>query len=142
MIYQTLCLFGIEFFIWMAVIMNAEVSRLILFVDDIDKMTAFYRGVLGLGKLPGGSEGYVCFAGGGIEICLHVLPEQYRTVGAEYPKREDTYVKFVFRSDDVEGDRKYLIENGLRMNEIVRYGDIDLCDGADPEGNIFQLSSR
>ena len=122
--------------------MKAEISRIILFVDDIDRMSAFYGGVLGLGKLPGGSDGYVCFAGGGCEICLHVLPEQYRTVSAEYPEREDTYVKFAFRSDDVVRDRKYLIESGLRMNEMVRYGDIDLCDGADPEGNIFQISSR
>lgn len=122
--------------------MKAEVSRIILFVDDIEEMSAFYGGVLGLDKLPGGSEGFVCFAAGRCEICLHVLPDQYRSEGGEYPKREDTYVKFVFRSDDVERDRKYLIENGLRMNEIVRYGEIDLCDGADPEGNIFQISSR
>jgi len=122
--------------------MKAEVSRIILFVDHIDRMSAFYGGVLGLDKLPGGDAGFVCFAAGGCEICLHILPEQYRSGGGEYQKREDTYVKFVFRSDDVERDRKYLIENGLRMNEIVRYGEIELCDGADPEGNIFQISSR
>ena len=122
--------------------MKAEVSRIILFVDDVDVMSAFYGDVLGLDKLSGGDSGFVCFAAGGCEICLHVLPEQYRSGGGEYPKREDTYVKFVFRSDDVERDRKCLIDNGLRMNEIVRYGEIDLCDGADPEGNIFQISSR
>lgn len=122
--------------------MKAEVSRIILFVDDIDAMSAFYGGVLGLDKLPGDDIGFVCFAAGRCEICLHALPEQYPSEGGEYPKREDTYLKFVFRSDDVERDRKYLIENGLRMNEIVRYGEIDLCDGADPEGNMFQISSR
>ena len=122
--------------------MKAEVSRIILFVDDIEEMSAFYGGVLGLDKLPGDDMGFVCLAAGRCEICLHVLPDQYRSEGGEYPKREDTYVKFVFRSDDVERDRNYLIDNGLRMNEIVRYGEIDLCDGADPEGNIFQISSR
>jgi extradiol dioxygenase family protein len=122
--------------------MNVEVSRLILFVDDIDRMSSFYGGILGLTRSPGESDEFVCFVGGGCEICLHSLPQQYRSDGGEYPKREDTYVKFVFRSDDVERDRKYLVENGLRMNEIIRYGDIDLCDGADPEGNVFQISSR
>lgn len=122
--------------------MKADVSRIILFVDDIDKMSAFYGGVLGLEKLPGADDGWVCFAAGGCEICLHILPEQYRSDNSEFPKREDTHVKFVFRSDDVERDRKYLLDNGLRMNEIVRYGEIDLCDGADPEGNIFQISTR
>lgn len=122
--------------------MKPEVSRIILFVDDIDAMSAFYGGVLGLDKVPGAEEGFVCFSAGGCDICLHSLPEVYRSNGGEYPRREDTYVKFVFRSDDVERDRKCLIDNGLRMNEIVRYGEIDLCDGADPEGNIFQISSR
>lgn len=115
---------------------------MILFVDDIDTMSSFYGGVLGLDRLPGDSDGFVCFSAGGCEICLHSLPEEYRSNGGEYPKREDTYTKFAFRSDDVERDRKYLLDNGLRMNEIVRYGDIDLCDGADPEGNIFQISNR
>lgn len=122
--------------------MNPEVSRIILFVDDIEKMSAFYGGVLGLSELPDGSEEYVCFSAGGCEICLHALPEQYRAESSEFPKREDTHSKFVFRSDDVERDRQYLIQKGARMNEVVRYGDIDLCDGADPEGNIFQISSR
>ncbi len=122
--------------------MKADVSRIILFVDDIDAMSAFYGGVLGLDKLPGGTEDFVSFSGGGCEVCLHTLSEQYRSEGGEYPKREDSYVKFVFRYDDFERDRKYLVDNGLRMNEIVRYGEINLCDGADPEGTIFQISSR
>lgn len=39
--------------------MKAELSRLILFVDDIEKMSDFYSVVLGLEKLPGGSDGFV-----------------------------------------------------------------------------------
>lgn len=122
--------------------MKAELSRLILFVDDIEKMSAFYREVLGLDVLPGGTDGFVCFSAGASQVCLHSLPAEYRSDGGDYPKREDTYVKFVFYSADVEADRQYLLGRGVRMNETVRYDEIELCDGADPEGNIFQISSR
>ncbi len=102
--------------------MKAEVSRIILFVDDIDNMSAFYGGVLGLDKLPGSDVGFVCFAAGGCEICLHILPEQYRSAVGEYRKREDSYVKFVFRSDNVERDRQELNDHGVVMGEIRRFG--------------------
>lgn len=122
--------------------MRAEISRIILFVDDIDKMTEFYAGVLGLRELPESSKGFGCFAAGTCQICLHSLPKQYLSQNANFPKREDTHVKFVFHSTDVAGNRQYLIDNEVRMNKIVRFGSIEFCDGADPEGNIFQISSR
>lgn len=122
--------------------MKAELARLILFVDDIEKMSEFYEGVLGLEKLPGGSDGFVCFAAGASQVCLHSLPAEYRSESGEYPKREDTYVKFVFYSADVATDRQLLLDRGVRMNEAVRFGEIEFCDGADPEGNIFQISGR
>ncbi len=122
--------------------MKAELSRIILFVDDIGRMSAFYASILGLDRLPDGTDDFVCFSAGAGQVCLHSLPAQHRSESSEYPKREDTYVKFVFHSEDVERDRKYLIDQGVRMNETVSFGPIDLCDGADPEGNIFQISSR
>ncbi len=122
--------------------MKTEFSRLILFVDDIDRMSDFYGGVLGLDKLDGGDSGFVCFSAGAGQVCLHSLPPQYRTSSEEYPKREDTHVKFVFSSDDIERDRQFLLEKGIRMGDKVRYGLVEFCDGADPEGNIFQISSR
>ncbi|MEQ1606139.1 MAG: hypothetical protein ABL999_14855 [Pyrinomonadaceae bacterium] len=70
------------------------------------------------------------------------MPTQHQSESNDYPKREDTYVKFVFYSSDVATDRQYLLDCGVRMNETVRYGEIEFCDGADPEGNIFQISSR
>ena len=122
--------------------MKAELSRIILFVDNIDSMSTFYEGIFGLDRLEGGSDDFVCFDAGAGQICLHSLPERYRSTSSEYPKREDTYSKFVFYSADVEKDREYLIEKGVRMKSVMRYGEIEMCDGADPEGNIFQISSR
>lgn len=105
-------------------------------------MTDFYKGVLGLEVLPGAEDDFVCLDAGGCQICLHSLPERYRSKTSDYPKREDTYVKYVFYSGNVEKDREYLVDKGVRMKEVIRFGSIEFCDGADPEGNIFQISSR
>jgi extradiol dioxygenase family protein len=122
--------------------MKAELSRIILFVDDIAKMSEFYGGVLGLEKKLGETDGWVCFSAGAADVCLHSIPAKYRQDSAEYPKREDSYVKIVFRSGNVEKDRAELIEKGVRMKKTIRFENLEFCDGADPEGNIFQISSR
>lgn len=122
--------------------MKAELSRIILFVDDVAAMTAFYRDALGLTPLDGATDGWACLAAGDGEVCLHAIPAQYREENPDYAKREDSYVKFAFRSADVEKDRDELVAKGARMNEIVRFGELTFCDGADPEGNIFQICSR
>lgn len=115
-------------------------SRVILFVDEMAKMKAFYTDVVGLRELPGGDETFVSLASGGAQLSLHLIPPEYS--GSDHSDREDCNVKFVFHSDDVEADRAALVAKGVRMREISRWGAIELCDGVDPEGNIFQISNR
>jgi len=87
-----------------------KLARAILFVKDIDRMTAFYRDTLGLAELHR-EPGWVELDG----LALHAIPAHIDvTVG---PVREGTPIKLVFASDDAEaaGDR------------------------VDPEGNVFQI---
>lgn len=35
-----------------------------------------------------------------------------------------------------------LVALGVAMRESHRYGDASFCDGVDPEGNVFQLTTR
>jgi hypothetical protein len=60
--------------------------------------------------------------------------------------------------DDVEGMRDFYVERfdlrvihqerarlvaaGVVMRDIHRYSDVAFCDGVDPEGNVFQLTTR
>lgn len=122
--------------------MEAKVGRVILFTDDIGRMKEFYAKVLGLEELQGGDEVFVSFNAGGIELSLHQLPGKYADAANDGAPREDSYAKIVFRSADVAADRASLTAKGVRMREIVRYGEIELCDGFDPEGNVFQISNR
>jgi hypothetical protein len=58
------------------------------------------------------------------------------------PARESGASKLAFRADDVAAERARLVGSGVRMLEVRSFGAISLCDGLDPEGNVFQISSR
>jgi catechol 2,3-dioxygenase-like lactoylglutathione lyase family enzyme len=111
--------------------MSFALSRVIIFTSNFDEMLRFYRDVLGL-RPANEDDGWVELAAGGCTIALHRWDGQ----APEGP------VKIVFRSEDVAGDRDLLVARGASMSEIVRFGSIELCDGFDPDGNAFQLSSR
>ncbi len=119
-----------------------SISRVILFVADPALMMRFYRDVTGLAVIDDGDPGFVMLGGNGCQLALHRIPDEYLSESEANAPREDSYVKFVFYSDDVESDRGRLVAAGARMREIQRYNGLTFCDGADPEGNVFQISSR
>jgi catechol-2,3-dioxygenase len=131
-------LFGAEFFDFM----KLKMSRVILFVDDIAKMTDFYENIIGLEMLGERNDEFLSFDAGGCQLCLHQIPSEYLDSSNKYEAREDSYTKIVFYSYNVELDRAELIAKGVRMKEIVKFDGIEICDGCDCEGNIFQISSR
>jgi predicted enzyme related to lactoylglutathione lyase len=112
--------------------------RAILFAKDVERLTAFYRDALGLPFLPDRSQaGWAEFEG----LALHALPAQ-PDLPDPAPRREDSWIKLVFATDDVAGTRERLAAHGARMDEPFRWEGGSYCDGVDPEGNVFQISSR
>jgi catechol 2,3-dioxygenase-like lactoylglutathione lyase family enzyme len=122
--------------------MNLKMSRVILFVDDIKAATSFYENVIGLELLSERNDEFVSLDAGGCQLCLHQIPSKYLDSSNKFEAREDSFTKVVFYSDNVERDRGELIAKGVRMKEIVKFDSIEICDGCDCEGNIFQISSR
>lgn len=111
--------------------MKFDLSRIILFTGNMASMTAFYRDVIGLVVLSE-EPGWVELDAGGCSIALH----EWHGEAAEGP------AKIVFYAADVVTARAELVARGAPMGEIISFGQIDLCDGADPDGNAFQISSR
>ena len=110
---------------------SLRLQRVILFVRDMKALTAFYRDVLGLSIQDGSPEqGWVEFDGGGCSLALH----------RGKPRKGAT--KIAFWSRDVEQARRELIQRGAKLGKVRKFGDLVLCDGRDPEGNLYQLSSR
>ena len=111
--------------------MGLELKRVILFTRNLESMGRFYGEVLGL-KLANTEPGWREYHAGGCAIALH---EGESKPGNRPPK-------LAFFSADVAATRATLTRRGAKMGKILSAGSFDLCDGKDPDGNAFQISSR
>src|SRR4051812_11583598 len=94
--------------------MQLRMTRVILFVEDIPKLVAFYRDILGL-KIKGPSDDHtwVEFDAGGACVALHN--------GGKPRTRAERAPKIVFGSDDVAGARAELIARGGKMGKLMQF---------------------
>jgi predicted enzyme related to lactoylglutathione lyase len=115
--------------------MKLSLARVIIFVRDMQKAAAFYRNILGL-------EAKICsddpkdwqeFQAGSITIALHL---------SDAPKPRRIATKIVFYSADVKATKQQLEARGAKLGRILRTEDFEFCNGTDPEGNPFSISSR
>lgn len=123
------------------------VHRVIIFAKDMARMIAFYGDVVGLSRVehPQSTDDFVSFHAGGVQLSLHRIPEHLaREIEIADPPaaRASTPIKVVFGAADVHGARTELVARGANLGPVHEFGDLHLCDGVDPEGNIFQLASR
>ena len=120
-----------------------QLSQLILFVHDAQRMQAFYAR-LGLVIVDGdAASGFLRLAdpSGGAVLALHAT----KAIGAPATPpvaRSDSALKPCFHVDDLEAARAALVAAGARMRDVHRFEDVAFCDGLDPEGNIFQITTR
>ena len=110
-----------------------EVRRVILFTTNFAAMRDFYRDVLGL-ELVETEEGWADFDAGPIRLAIHA--------GRGGGSGEAGAHKITFFAADVEAVRAELITRGVKMGKVSRFDDAAFCDGHDPDGNRFQISSR
>ena len=111
--------------------MPLELRRITLFTPSMDAMSRFYQEVLGL-PLISEEKGWKEYSAGACSIALHAGESQ---VGKRAPK-------LVFYATDVAAVRAALMKRGAKMGRIVSTKHHDMCDGKDPDGNAFQISSR
>jgi len=115
-------------------------TQTIVFVEDVARMQAFYHGTLGLPVITA-EPGWVRLDAGGVVLALHAI-KPGPALPEPAPERADSYLKLCFHVDDVDSARGALVAAGIRMREPHRYGDVAFCDGLDPEGNVFQITTR
>ena len=111
--------------------MQLDLRRLIVFTADVDKLGAFYRDVIGL-KIAGQETGWIDFAAGACNLALHAG----KPAPGKWPP------KLVFYAADVSAARAQLVKRGADMGPVKSAKTFDMCDGRDPDGNPFQISSR
>ena len=117
--------------------MTARLTRVILYVHDVDKLSAFYCEAFGFVPVEEITGEWAVLRAGAGELALHRVGAAYRGMT---PGR-DSNAKLVFAIDmPVADKRQALLQRGVPMGEIKSYGPSGpLCDGRDPEGNVFQL---
>ncbi len=124
-----------------------EIARVIIFAKDMAKMASFYGSVIGLPRVetPDDSADFISFDAGALQLALHRIPEEYaRGIEITDPPmaRKNAVIKVVFGAVNVNQTRGELESRGATLGPVRQFGDLHLCDGTDPEGNIFQLSNR
>lgn len=115
--------------------MAIAVSRVILYVKDVARVSAFYQQHFEMKPLPGSEEGWVELSSGkrSCNIALHKAASSQKGGAA---------MKIVFGVSNV---RKFIAEredDGLRFGPIHSPGEFEFANAKDPAGNSIQISSR
>lgn len=123
--------------------MNARFSTIILYVKNVSLLAHFYVENFNL-KVIEEDPIWVLLDAGGVHIGLHKIGDQYLDQ-IEDGHMFDNNTKIVFEIDvDIESARNELVSKNISMREIKTFENYPfrLCDGTDPEGNVFQLKSK
>ena len=102
-----------------------------MWVADLAKSVAFYAELFQTNESYL-SEGFASVKGGGNEVLLHLLPEEYRdtpSLGEENP------IKPVFTVESIESFA------ALLRGEIAQHDNWAYADLVDPDGHVIQIRS-
>ncbi|GAB7535825.1 VOC family protein [Burkholderia sp. 3C] len=124
--------------------MPLPMTRVILYTHDVRQLKVFYQTHFGLPLREEIDGEWVVLDAGGVEMALHRVGEAYRVdgEGGAAMRTHASNAKFVFRvTHDIEALHDALVRAGVPMRGVKRHAGFPyrLCDGADPEGNVFQL---
>ena len=119
--------------------MQISMTRVILYVRDVSRLRAFYETHFGFQVTEEIDGEWAVLLAGQMELALHLVGRPYRSTSAG---TGESNAKLVFTVDSgLPGLRNKLEQAGVPVDEIKRYPGFaySLCDGRDPEGNVFQL---
>jgi catechol 2,3-dioxygenase-like lactoylglutathione lyase family enzyme len=125
--------------------MPLAMTRVILYVRDVERLKSFYRTHFGLPLSEEISGEWAVLMAGAVELALHLVGEPYRNAtpaeGGDEGTATNAKLVFTVRSGLPEL-RERLLAAGVKMRDLKRYPGFPqlMCDGVDPEGNVFQLS--
>lgn len=123
--------------------MKATCNTIILYVKNIELLKNFYVENFRLEIIEEDSV-WVLLNAGAVQIGFHKIGDPYLEKIAE-GYQFDNNTKLVFEIDvDVESVRNEFLSRDIQMRAIKTFDNYNfwLCDGTDPEGNVFQLKRK
>ncbi len=124
--------------------MKLKLDTIIIFVQNIDKLKTFYADILKLEIIEASGNQWLLLKAGTCNIGLHKIGEDYLDAN-QNDFKVDNNTKIVFELDeDIHHVRQQLIKDNVLIKEVISFDNYDywLCDGEDPEGNVFQLKQK
>jgi predicted enzyme related to lactoylglutathione lyase len=116
----------------------------VLYAKDLHRLVDFYAAVAGL-QVQTVEDGFAVLGAAPTRLVIVRIPTQIAdTIEIETPpmRREDTPIKLVFGVADIAAARQSALDRGGAVNGEEREWNFEgarVCDGHDPEGNVFQL---
>ncbi len=124
--------------------MKLNLDTIILYVQNVNRLKSFYTDILGLEIVEDDQSVWTLLRAGSGYVGLHKIGDQYLNKIKEGYKF-DNNAKIVFEiQEDINKARQLLVGKNVPMRELKTFDNYDywLCDGEDPEGNIFQLKQK
>ena len=122
-------------------------TGLVIYVADLSRMSDFYEKVFGL-KLREVDNKYISLGDEQFELVIlksTVSEKLKKSNSGTVQIRELTPIKPVFIVDNSIGEIRKIVKSfggGLKSSETEwEFNNFCVCDGWDPEGNIFQVRS-
>ena len=116
----------------------------VLFTINLKSIAAFYERMIGM-KVLMTADDHIRLEAGSFRLTVHAIPERYaRDITIKTPPtiRETSAVKLAFRVEDIARAREIAAQLGGAVYATDRewkYEGTTICDGYDPDGNVFQL---
>lgn len=124
--------------------MKLNFDSIIMFVEDVEKLKLFYVDILKLEIVEELPSEWLLLKAGNSNIGLHKIGKEYLD-NSEGELKFHSNTKIVFETgEDIHQLREQLLNKGVKLKEIKTFDNYRywLCDGEDPEGNIFQLKQK
>jgi len=121
-----------------------SLDTIIFYVQNVERLKHFYKETFNLEIIEEDESIWALLDAGTCKIGLHKIGEKYLKENKEEFKF-DNNTKIVFEiNSDINNVRAHFIDQNIVMREIKTFDNYDywLCDGEDPEGNIFQLKQK
>src|SRR6516225_3709374 len=122
--------------------MDVSLDRIVLYVQDVERLVAFYTGAFGCPVVEAIKGEWAVLRIGVCELALHRVGKPYRVDDTASWRAESNAKLVLSVSRDLAELRVELIGKGVPVGAIKSYPPLTgpLCDGTDPEGNVFQLA--
>ena len=116
----------------------------VVYAKDIDCVSQFYAGVVGLPVVQR-EPGYVLLESAGFQLSVVAMAPAIAaqiTIASPPLRRENTAIKLCFAVQSLAGAREAAARLGGELNGPEREWEFqggNVCDGHDPEGNVVQV---